>query len=198
MAKRRSFSRPPGKRRYRKLFVIATEGTITEPIYFSLFNDQNAVVRVSCVKGKKSDYPLTTLKRLKKKIAEEALRKNDEAWLVIDKDDWTEQQLQSLFDWSKEQENYGFALSNPKVEYWLLLHFEDGSKSTTPTGCAQRLQKYLPGYDKGFDPRKISREMVDDAIARAKQRDMPPCTDWPREEGITTVYRLVENIIKGA
>lgn len=198
MAKRRSFSRLSGKRRYRKLFVIATEGTITEPTYFSLFNDQNAVVRVSCIKGKKSDSPLTILKRLKKKIADEALRKNDEAWLVLDKDQWTDKQLKTLFDWSKEQDNYGFALSNPKVEYWLLLHFEDGSKATTPAGCAQRLQKHLPDYDKGFDPRKISREMVDDAIARAKQRDIPPCIDWPREEGMTTVYRLVENIIKGA
>ena len=198
MAKRRSFSRSSGKRRYRKLFVIATEGVTTEPIYFSLFNDQNAVVRVSCVKGKNSDSPLTILKRLKKKIAEESLRKNDEAWLVIDKDDWTEQQLQTLFDWSKEQENYGFALSNPKVEYWLLLHFENGAKATTPAGCTQRLEKHLPDYDKGFDVRKISRAMVDDAITRAKQRDVPPCIDWPREEGITTVYRLVENIIKGA
>ncbi|MFZ4099954.1 MAG: hypothetical protein ACOYKZ_06495, partial [Chlamydiia bacterium] len=49
--KRRQFERPLGDRRYRKLFVIAVEGTKTEPHYFAIFNDQNSVIRVNCLKG---------------------------------------------------------------------------------------------------------------------------------------------------
>jgi hypothetical protein len=41
--KRRKFSRPLGKRLYRKIFILAVEGTKTEPQYFSIFNDQNSV-----------------------------------------------------------------------------------------------------------------------------------------------------------
>jgi hypothetical protein len=62
--------------------------------------------------------------------------------------------------------------------------------------CSDRLQKYLPSYDKGIDTRRISQDSVTAAIQRAKQRDNPVCADWPRAMGITTVYRLVENILR--
>ena len=60
-------------------------------------------------------------------LESEGLKPSDEAWLVVDKDQWTDEQLTQLHQWSLQQENYGFALSNPKFEYWLLLHFEDGT-----------------------------------------------------------------------
>ena len=195
ITKRRKFSRPLGQRSYRKLFILAVEGVKTEHTYFSLFNTQNSVVRVSCIKGKNSDSPPAILKRLKQKIADEALRKNDEAWVVVDKDAWMDKQLAELWNWSEERENYGLALSNPKFEFWLLLHFEDGYKATTSRACSERLNKYLPGYDKGFDVRKVSWVMVAEAVERGRQRDMPACVDWPRNEGVTTVYRLVERFL---
>lgn len=119
-----------------------------------------------------------------------------EAWLVVDKDQWTDEQLTELFNWSRKQDNYGFALSNPKFEYWLLLHFEDGNGITCSRDCSERLRRFYPEYNKGIDPRKITMGMVMDAIRRAKQRDNPRCLDWPRIIGGTTVYRLVENIQK--
>ena len=53
----------------------------------------------------------------------------DEAWIVIDRDEWTEEQLARLHQWSNERTNHGFALSNPNFEYWLILHFEDGDNA---------------------------------------------------------------------
>ena len=50
-SRRRTFKRPLGERRYRKLFVIAVEGVKTEPQYFAIFNDQTSVIRVNCLKG---------------------------------------------------------------------------------------------------------------------------------------------------
>jgi hypothetical protein len=46
-----------------------------------------------------------------------------------------------------------FALSNPKFEYWLLLHFNDGTGIASSRDCSDRLKRHLPGYDKGIDAR---------------------------------------------
>lgn len=192
--RRRKFIRLLGERRYRKLFIIATEGAKTEPQYFAIFNNGQSVIRVSCIKSHQGSSPLQVLKRMKEHIKNEGLKKSDEAWLVVDRDQWNDVQLNELFQWSREAENYGFALSNPKFEYWLLLHFEDGNEITSSNNCSQRLAQHLPNYDKGIDSRKFTNERIVQAILRAKHRDNPACIDWPRTCGCTTVYKLVENI----
>jgi hypothetical protein len=192
---RRTFQRLLGERRYRKLFIIAVEGIKTEPHYFMMFNNCSLVLRVNCLKGGHRSSPLQVLKRMKEYLRQEDLQPSDEAWLVVDKDQWTDQQVTQLHAWAQERNNYGFALSNPKFEYWLLLHFEDGDGIASPQRGSERLKHYLPAYDKGIDIRKIARKMIDDAVRRARHRDSPPCTDWPRDLGGTTVYRLVERLL---
>ena len=194
--KRRVFRRTLGVRRYRKLFVIATEGTKTEPQYFGIFNDQQSVIHVKCLGGSRRSAPPQVLARMAKYLGQEALLPSDEAWLVVDKDQWTDAQLAQLHAWSLTKENYGFALSNPKFEYWLLLHFEDGTGIASSRDYTARLAIHLPGYEKGVDSRRITRENIDAAIRRARSRDNPPCPDWPREPGSSTVYRLVERMIR--
>ncbi|MDD5599596.1 MAG: RloB family protein, partial [Victivallaceae bacterium] len=191
---RRTFKRQLGTRRYKKLFVIAAEGCKTEPQYFAVFNDQDSVVKVNCLKGKHGSAPPQVLARMERHIKKEGLKNTDEAWLVVDKDSWTDEQLMSLHTWSEQKENFGFALNNPKFEYWLLLHFDDGNGISSSRMCSERLERYIPGYDKGLDIRKISLDMINEAIARARNRDNPPCEQWPQITG-TTVYRLVENIL---
>lgn len=194
--KRRTFKRPLGERRYRKLFIIAVEGTKTEPQYFGIFNDGNPVIHVTCVKGNHHSSPPQVLKRIKDYLKQESLRVSDEAWLVVDKDSWTDDQLALLHKWSKSSEHYGFAVSNPKFEYWLLLHFEDGGGISTSYKCSKQLKRYLPNYSKGIDRRVFTLTKVRDAVDRASTRDTPRCKDWPRSTG-TTVYRLVERLLKG-
>jgi hypothetical protein len=96
---------------------------------------------------------------------------------------------------TQKHHNYGFALSNPKFEYWLLLHFEDGKKVRSSRACIERLKRHVPNYDKGIEPHKYSEEAIKKAIARAEARDTPRCNDWPRKMGCTTVYRLVQGIL---
>ena len=36
----RTFQRPLGERKYKKLFVISVEGSKTEPLYFAILNKQ--------------------------------------------------------------------------------------------------------------------------------------------------------------
>lgn len=193
--RRREFRRPLGTRHYRKLFVIAVEGVKTEPQYFVIFNAQQSVIRVNCLKGSHGSSPLQVLKRMEDHLSQERLKSSDEAWLVVDKDQWTDEQLNQLHAWAQKRDNYGFALSNPKFEYWLLLHFEDGVGIASSRDCSDRLKRQLPGYDKDINARKITRKGIDDAIRRARERDNPPCADWPRAPGGTTVYKLVENIL---
>ena len=192
---RRKYRRPTGERRYRKLFLIATEGDKTEPQYFAILNDHHSVIHVDCIKSKHHSSPLQVLKRMEDRLKRETLKNSDEAWLVVDKDQWQDEQLAQLHTWSQDADNYGFALSNPKFEYWLLLHFEDGTNIGSSSECSSRLKRYLPAYDKGLDARNITPDMIEDAIRRAKARDNPPCEDWPRTFGSTTVYKLVENIL---
>ncbi len=194
MAPRRKFRRTANIRCYRKLFLIATEGAKTEPTYFRLLDSQYATIHISCIKGGHASAPQQVLARMEKQLKKEDLRKGDEAWLVVDKDEWSDEQLAELFAWSETKVEFGLALSNPKFEYWLLLHFEDGTGISSSRQCSQRLALHLPGYDKGFDPRKMTFEMIQAAIDRAEQRDRPRCEDWPRHTG-TTVYRLVQHIL---
>ncbi|MBF0503345.1 MAG: RloB domain-containing protein, partial [Candidatus Riflebacteria bacterium] len=146
----RTFCRPYGQRRYNRLFLIAAEGSETEPGYFSLFDGK--VVRVECLSESGKSAPVHVLKRMNAMIDRMSMRAGDEAWLVVDKDHWSDEQLNELWQWSQMQQmqgqhtiKRGLAVSNPKFEYWLLLHFEDGS---SPQSCSTRLRFHIPGYDK--------------------------------------------------
>ena len=186
---RRRFERPLGKRPYARLFVIATEGAKTEPQYFSLFNGLSVTVQVDCLKGNNRSSPADVLKRMERRLESECLRKSDEAWLVVDKDQWTDDQLRILRDWAASRRNYGLAISNPKFEYWLLLHFEDGNGVPTSRVCSERLKQHLPNYAKGVMPGQLTRTMIQEAVDRAKRREM-------HGEAIgSTVYMLVERIL---
>lgn len=196
MSARRRFTRPLGMRRYKRLFLIATEGNKTEPHYFDLLNEEVVLVQVQVVKGQHDSSPKHVLNRMEEHLQKQRLLSGDEAWLVIDKDQWTQEQIGALNDWTQLHANRALAVSNPKFELWLLLHFEDGAGVSTPQDCKQRLKRYLPDYDKGISPTHISMVQVHQAVARAKRRDNPPCSDWPRTAGVSTVYKLVHNILK--
>ena len=88
--KRRNFRRPIGERPHRKLFIVATEGDKTEPQYFAILNDHHSFIRiVDCIKSKHHSSPPQVLKRMEDRLRQENLKNSDEAWLVVDKDQWT-------------------------------------------------------------------------------------------------------------
>ncbi|MDD2714458.1 MAG: RloB family protein [Candidatus Wallbacteria bacterium] len=193
MKQKGRFQRKLGERRYKKLFVIASEGEKTEPMYFNRFNRGELIVKIKCLKNEHNSAPPRVLNRLKEYLKIESLRKTDEAWLVIDKDRWTDEQLKPLVAWAKTKVNYGFALSNPNFEYWQLLHFEDGAGVSSVRDCRERLSKYIPDCGKASPAKIFTEENIINAISRAKAKDNPPCIDWPHTYG-STVYRLVEKI----
>jgi hypothetical protein len=189
MPEKRSFQRRTPSLSYRKRFVVATEGDQTEPRYFAMFNGKNSTVQVVLLKGKKKTAPSQVLDRVKR----EEIRKGDQAWLVIDRDNWEEEELNEV---SRECGEHGcrMALSNPHFEYWLLLHFEDGN-GVNSGNCTHRLKSHLPNFTKNHVETKKLRPRVDDAVERAENKDNPQCPDWPKVTG-TTVYRLVKELRK--
>ena len=56
-----------------------------------------------------------------------ALEADDELWLVIDKDRWTEAMLSRVATECAQDEYMHMALSNPCIELWLLLHLVDAT-----------------------------------------------------------------------
>ncbi len=175
------------------MFLLSVEGEKTEQQYFNMFNDRDSLVHVRCLSKRKKSAPHQILKEMEEHINKEGLRKNDEAWIVVDRDQWTEEQLMALYEWSQRKPNYNFALSNPKFEYWLLSHFEDPG-GVNSRECSERLKRYIPDYDKGIEAHHFPEEKIREAIERAKQKDSPQCERWPITAG-TTVYRLIESIL---
>lgn len=193
--KRRKFSRAVATLAYKKLFIIVAEGKKTEKEYFSLPVIKSPRVQIKCIKRDSKSSPFYVLKRMDQYIRENGLSGTDEAWLVVDTDQWEKEDLKKLVEWAKKGVNRDLAVSNPKFEYWLLLHFEDGTGVSSPANCSERLLKYISDYDKGLPTNLITEEHGKNAMTRAKNRDNPPCLDWPKTEG-STVYRLVANILK--
>ncbi len=190
---RRTFRRRPPFLPYRKLFLIATEGAKTEPIYFGIFNSPQATIHVKLLPARKHDSsPPQVLKRAKEFVKEKGVGKKDEVWLVMDRDQWTDEQLEGVFIGCRASA-FNLAVSNPQFEYWLLLHFEDGSGVSGSNDCTRRLMRHLPNFEKGHLEIQKVEPGIPDAIHRAEAKDTPPCEDWPKTNG-STVYRLVKSL----
>ncbi len=192
---RRSFQRQLGERPYKRIFLLSFEGSRTEPQYFAHIDSMFSHIRIKPLKTGTRTSPRDVLKRLQKHITKESLKETDEAWLIIDRDNWPENDIQELQIWSQRANNYNLAISNPKFEYWLLLHFEDGNRLSSAADCCRRLENYLPNYNKHIDRKKFDLEKIKLAVKNGKLRDTPPAQNWEVDLGVSTVYKLIEKII---
>ena len=118
------------KERYVKItFLIATEGTKTEPNYFNaLKKELEATNRFNIdvsVEGK-GKATLDLVSKIIRQV-ENNHQEFDRVWAVFDKDDFKD------FDDAinlASRHNVKCAWSNESFELWLLLHFKDVSSST--------------------------------------------------------------------
>ncbi len=190
------FTRSSGKRFYKRLFLVGVEGTRTECDYFSMFN--SAYVHVIPVSSREGNSPKKVLSALKAAVPRFQLRDGDYLWVVVDRDEWPEEELELCRMWAQDPKESpgqckGFSLSNPKFEFWLLLHFEDGTQHTTSKACLEALRAHLPEYNKSLARSDFDAVSISTAIQRAKVLlGTGDPTDWPREAGKTTVFTLCE------
>jgi hypothetical protein len=189
------FQRPGNKRFHRRTFFLATEGRATERDYFTIINRIVNTINIKFIEKSNKSSPKSLLTGMHNFLKKTPLENSDEAWIILDIDN-NKEQILPICKWSKENDYFGCAISNPKFEYWLLLHYETGN-NITETNLNDRLAKFIPNYKKNnIDKLNLKIEMVKYAVENAKLRDKPPAEFYPEKLGSSTVYRLVEKMME--
>lgn len=199
-----------------RLIVIASEGKDTERIYFKALAKEytNPRVHVHILERSKDEQnnssPEHVLKQLNDYKGHYELESDDELWLVVDRDRWTEAMLSRVATECAQDNFMHVALSNPCIELWLLLHLVDAtlltpeeqqlwmenrrkSKNADPY-LKVRLRQEMGSYHESSYDAKMLIEHVEVAIARAKALDKNPADRWPQTLG-TRVYLLAESVM---
>ena len=211
MRTRRSFERPEGIRSA-KLIVIASEGRKTESIYFEALRDtvalSNVIIKV-LKRDNNQSSPADVLAQLKDFKSQYSLEGDDELWMVIDRDKWTDKMLADVARQCMQDRYLHIALSNPCFELWLLLHLEDvtsmndeekiklrenkrESKNGDPW-LKKRLRLRMGSYQESNYDTSLLLPHVERARKRAKELDSIKSHRWPQEIG-TRVYRIIDSI----
>jgi hypothetical protein len=189
--------RGQGFKKSKKTYLIVTEGEKTEPEYFeiikTLMNNDSSFAKIfKC--GKKTD-PRSILKAKGRPQYKGA----DEVWLVLDVDNNPKKAFDELFKWRDEKPGKNhLAISNPCFEFHLLLHFLEKKPKGLLTGkkCLKELKKYIPDYDKGTKKRDFTLPKIKQAIQIAKEIEHNNEDRLILERNGSTVYELVEKLIK--
>jgi len=199
-----------------RLIVIASEGKDTERMYFKALAKEYTNPRVHVhilersVDEQNNSSPEHVLKQLNDYKSQYELEADDELWLVVDKDRWTEAMLSRVATECALEVSMHMALSNPCFELWLLLHLEDAasltpeeqmlwmknrrkSKNADPYLKVRLRQKMGSYHEAAYDAEMLIVH-VEEAIARAKVLDKNPSDRWPQTLG-TRVYLLAESVM---
>lgn len=199
-----------------RLIVIASEGKDTERIYFKALAKEytNPRVHVHILERSEAEQnnssPDHVLKQLNDYKSQYELEADDELWLVVDKDRWTEAMLSRVATECSQEVAMHMALSNPCFELWLLLHIEDSalltpeeqkqwienrrkSKNGDPYLKVRLRQKMGSYHESSYDALALIAH-VEDAIERARALDNNPNDRWPQTLG-TRVYLLAESVM---
>ena len=194
------FRRTRRTQSYVRCVLASTEGCVTEPLYLYLLQRtllENRIQFDLLFEKGKSD-PGHVLRRMEERLDKTALRPGDEAWLVVDRDRWTDEQLRPLADWacaSSPTIRRRLVVSNPNFELWLLLHFQSVSPDISAHEIAGRLGAFIPGYDKSVPSDLVTQERVAAAIARAVALNPPTSPEWPRAVG-TTIHEAIADLLE--
>jgi hypothetical protein len=211
---RRKFKRESFIREVQKLFVIATEGSKTEYQYFEEFksaeyyNNKSVFVEI-LNRSTTNSSPASVIKQLNAFKKEFHLKEGDELWMVIDRDkqSWSNKQLADV---AREciQKGFGFALSNPCFEVWLLLHRKDyksyseqekidlfkNNKSGSRNRIEIELVKICHSYNKSNLNVKHYLPYIQDAIINAEKLVANEKERWPNHFG-SHVFKLVRKLL---
>ena len=203
-----SIERSEAKLPEKPTILIVCEGENTEPFYFRQFRLSSAIIK-SVGEG----YNTTSLVNRAIQIANQGFY--EQVWCVFDKDDFPDVDFNNAISMA-ESNNFGVAYSNQAFEYWIILHFDDhqgggmhrdnynskinkllkpfnltydGTKSKIIT---EEIFELLEGIDE-----KTKKERKIAAIERAKRNyNRFDHINPAKEESSTTIFRLVEELLK--
>lgn len=203
-----NLNRPNAELIEKPTILIVCEGENTEPSYFNQFRLSSATVK-SVGEG------YNTISLVNRAI-ELAMKKHyDQVWCVFDKDDFKENEFNEAIK-KAETQNFKVAYSNQSFEYWFILHLEDHQGGGMHRkDYNKKLKKLLNPFGVTYDGegnKKVSEDFfelldgidtksgkkrIDLAITRSKRNYNKFDHNNPaKEESSTTVFRLVEEILK--
>jgi len=179
------FQRTGGYRRQRGRLFIICEGRETEPLYFELAwkerQKRNQLEPAIVVKpGKAKTYPTAVVERaIAIKESSDWDEELDQIWDVFDTEQaGTHPDLKRVIHLAGENQ-VNLAISNPAVEYWFLLHFENTNRPfQNADQLCDALRRYIPGYSKSKPVYLLIRDQLETALLRAKVFREPSGQKW--------------------
>jgi hypothetical protein len=187
-----------------KLFAIACEGGKREPGYFNVFQYLSSKIKVDVIENYVTDdemfrkyetnsAPKWVLDRAMKYIEKNDLKDEDDLWLLIDKDRWTDPQIRELASYCDNYPNWHLVISNPCFEVWLYFHKKSDIKFSISVSCND-FKKEISSFEKGgYHPLKFIPDFQK-AIVNAKANDSDVNHFMPNVNE-TKVYQLGEAIL---
>lgn len=203
MGARREALKPPKRatRRQRRIVQVVAEGE-TELDYLRL-NSVRALIRdagdvsLSIVDHHKGQTdPASLVKTMTSKgRGPRDLQRNDEQWLVMDVDEWTPGQMRKAVEWASKDQRRGLAISNPKFEAYLLLHFPTtGRPSAGAHRVETELKRHMPDGFKRLAPTTFTGKQVITATTRSRELGANDKKGMP-DKGLSSFHLLVESLI---
>jgi hypothetical protein len=197
-------ARPLGRQNRRerddRVFVIATDDTYAPRQYFEAFNLQRIKIHVVATHDGRCAAAdvLTRMKAvIEDGMARGDLRADDQFWLVLDTDHYTQGTHVPAFKTAlKEALEAGIrtAVSNPCFELWLLLHVREVMEQfANAKEVAAALQAEFGAYDKTNVPAARLLAGLELAIKRAQSLDVGVEGGWPQKTG-TQVHLLAAEL----
>ena len=192
--------------------MIATEGKDTERIYFEALKNKIQMNQIKLEILSSEDNksaPNKVFDRLTNYQNKYGIEDDDQLWIVIDKDRWTEKMISEIACECHKKKSFYMGLSNPCFELWLLLHYKDLSECTPSEKTALRENKKIRGtsllkrqmrsilgsYSESSYDANAMLINLKKAIEHATRLDINKKQRWPEDIG-TRVYKLVNNILK--
>jgi hypothetical protein len=188
--------------------LIVCEGKNTEPSYFRQFKLSTATI-IPIGEG----FNTVSLVNRAIQLSEEKVY--EQVWCVFDKDDFSNADFNNAIQIA-EANHFDVAYSNQAFEYWLILHFNDHQGGGMDRkDYDAKINEYIKDLGATFDGKaskiitdeifdilegidsKTNKVRRDLAIERGKRNyalfDHINCAS---EESSSTVYKLVEELIK--
>ena len=222
-----------------KIIFLSCEGQITEEKYFAMisemFDGVKSKIKFISVMEEAVNTPtdmrtLEQQKELSKSKPWQLIEKidkfkekeasvydfqnhpDDEFWIIADVDDHTNQK--NIGKWNQmlsdcADKKYGYAISNPFFEVWLLLHHLEPNESdyryaVTEQHAYERTDHFKNRLrtearaglvdGKGINKRHYNVDKIKTAIKRAEELHNKE-EEWPHNLG-STVYLLLEKIVE--
>jgi hypothetical protein len=146
--------------------LIVTEGSVTEPQYFSGLKRERRLSGVRIVYENPVTDPVA--------LVEQAVRKRDQleddvydqVWCVFDIEDPPRGRIHDALNLASREE-LEVAQSNPFFELWLLLHSEDHRSHISTANVTTRVSKFS-----GYRDKHVNFEAFDSTLEQAVARAM--------------------------